>query len=61
MGFNNEDCLYIDDDINDAKASQNCNMHFVGVTTGKTLKDDFFNMKEYKIYGNLVVMEIIIR
>ena len=32
-------------------------MHFVGVTTGKTLKDDFFNIKEYKIYENLVEME----
>ena len=57
MGFNNEDCLYIGDDINDAKAAQNCNMHFVGVTTGKTLKNDFFNIKEYKIYENLVEME----
>ena len=49
LGFNSEDCLYIGDDINDAKAAQNCNMYFIGVTTGKTLKEEFFKIKEYKI------------
>ena len=57
LGFNKEDCLYIGDDINDAIAAQKCDMLFVGVTTGKTSKNEFIKMKEYKIYKNLTEVE----
>ena len=57
LGFSSKDCLYIGYDINDAYAAKKCNMLFVGVTTGKTLKEDFLKIKEYKIYENLLEIE----
>ena len=57
IGLNKEDCIYIGDDINDAKAAQNCNMNFIGVITGKTIKEEFYEINEYNIYDNLYQIE----
>ena len=57
LGLKNEDCLYIGDDINDAKAANNCNMFFIGVTTGKTIKEEFYQNNEFKICKNLIEVE----
>ena len=57
LGINNNECIYIGDDINDALAAKNCNMDFIGVTTGKTSKEDFYKINEYNIYDNLTLVE----
>ena len=57
LGINNDECIYIGDDINDALAAKNCNMDFIGVTTGKTSKEDFYKINEYNVYDNLASIE----
>ena len=57
LSLNTEDCLYIGDDINDGIAAQNCDMFFMGVTTGQTLVEEFYKIGEYKIYKDLIEIE----